>query len=94
MSFARLSVYAPFSARPVLNGRFKGGYITRIYGRPLENIEAVQLELSQIVYMDEDPPFRFREDLASGIRPVLRRILESMLAAAARHNRNIDATAG
>jgi N-formylglutamate deformylase len=78
----------------VLNGRFKGGYITRNYGRPLENIEAVQLELSQIVYMDEDPPFRFREDLASGIRPVLRRILESMLAAAARHNRNIGATTG
>jgi N-formylglutamate deformylase len=67
-----------------LNGRFKGGYITRHYGRPSERIEAVQLELSQIVYMDEDPPFRFREDLSAGVRPLLRGILESYLAAGAR----------
>ena len=29
--------------------------------------------------MDEDPPFGFRDDLAAGIRPVLRRLLETML---------------
>jgi N-formylglutamate deformylase len=40
-----------FSA--ILNGRFKGGYITQHYGRPVENIYAVQLELSQRTYMDE-----------------------------------------
>jgi len=68
----------------VLNGRFKGGYITRHYGRPGERIEALQLELSQIVYMDEAPPFRFREDLAGAIRPALRRILEALLEVAAR----------
>jgi N-formylglutamate amidohydrolase len=39
----------------------------------------VQLELSQITYMDEDPPFAFREDLAANIRPVLRRLLETAL---------------
>ncbi|RDS84795.1 N-formylglutamate deformylase [Dyella monticola] len=38
----------------VLNGRFKGGYITRQYGRPAEGVEAVQLELSQCQYMDEE----------------------------------------
>ncbi len=38
----------------VLNGRFKGGYITRQYGRPDEGVDAVQLELAQLNYMDED----------------------------------------
>ncbi|MCP4985159.1 MAG: N-formylglutamate deformylase [Colwellia sp.] len=42
---------APYSS--VVNGRFKGGYITRGYGKPDENIHAVQLELSQHTYMDE-----------------------------------------
>lgn len=37
----------------VLNGRFKGGYITQQYGRPNEGVYAVQLELSRRVYMDE-----------------------------------------
>ena len=64
----------------VLNGRFKGGYITRTYGRPAENIHAVQLELAQSTYMDEAPPFAFRDDRAAAIRPILRRLLEAMLA--------------
>lgn len=37
----------------VLNGRWKGGYITMHYGRPEERVFAVQLELSRRVYMDE-----------------------------------------
>lgn len=37
----------------VLNGRFKGGYITRHYGDPARGIDAVQLELAQCAYMDE-----------------------------------------
>lgn len=63
----------------VLNGRFKGGYITRAYGKPANGVFAVQLELSQLTYMDEAPPFGFREDLAKRIRPELRRILAAML---------------
>ena len=63
-----------------VNGRFKGGYITRSFGNPAERVQAVQLELSQITYMDEAPPFGFRDDLAAGIRPVLRRFLETALA--------------
>ncbi len=62
-----------FSA--VLNGRFKGGYITRHYGNPAAGVHAVQLELSQRTYMDEDPPFTFRDDLAREIRPLLRALL-------------------
>lgn len=37
----------------VVNGRFKGGYITRHYGRPAEGIDAAQLELAQVTYMDD-----------------------------------------
>lgn len=37
----------------VANGRFKGGYITRHYGKPGDGIEAVQLEMAQCCYMDE-----------------------------------------
>ncbi len=61
------------------NGRFKGGAITRTYGDPAAGRHAVQLELSQITYMDEDPLYGFREDLAAGIRPTLRRLLETAL---------------
>jgi N-formylglutamate deformylase len=60
----------------VLNGRFKGGYITRHYGRPRENVHAVQLEMTQCLYMDEAPPFHFRKDLADRVRPILREQLE------------------
>ncbi len=64
----------------VFDGRFKGGYITRRYGAPDAGVHAVQLELSQITYMDEDPPFAFREDLAADLRPPLRRLLHRALA--------------
>jgi len=67
----------------VVNGRFKGGYITRHYGRPAERIHAIQLELSQRTYMNEPPPFEFRDDLAAQVRPVLRTMLETYLKAAA-----------
>lgn len=64
----------------VVDGRFKGGYITQAYGDPAAGFHAVQLELSQATYMDEDPPYSFREDLAARIRPVVRRLLEAALA--------------
>lgn len=39
----------------VLNGRFKGGHITRHYGTPGNGIHALQLEISQSAYMLEEP---------------------------------------
>lgn len=63
----------------ILNGRFKGGHITRAFGDPANRVHAMQLELSQITYMEEYPPYRFRDDLANGVRPVLQRLLEAML---------------
>jgi N-formylglutamate deformylase len=62
----------------VVNGRFKGGYITRRYGEPAQHVEAVQLELAQKNYMDEDT-FAYREDLAAGTRPTLRALLEACI---------------
>lgn len=42
----------------VLDGRFKGGFITRHYGRPAAGVHALQLEMAQQVYMQEFPPER------------------------------------
>lgn len=64
----------------ILNGRFTGGYITRTYGDPAANIHAVQLEQSQITYMNEDQPFAYRPDRADGVRSVLKALLGHMLA--------------
>ena len=63
----------------VLNGRFKGGHITRYYGAPENHVHAVQLELAQSTYMDEVEPFAYREDLASCTREVLGRLLTAAL---------------
>jgi N-formylglutamate amidohydrolase len=59
----------------VVDGRFKGGFITRSYGRPAENTHALQLELAMATYMEEGPPWTFREDRAERLRPVLREML-------------------
>jgi N-formylglutamate deformylase len=63
----------------VVNGRFKGGYITRHYGDPARGVGAVQLETSQRVYMDEDT-FEYDERLAAGAQTVIRGLLEACLA--------------
>ncbi len=64
----------------VLNGRFKGGWCTRFYGRPDEGIHAVQLELAQRAYMREAPPWDYDEARAGPTRDRLRRILEAFAA--------------
>ena len=63
----------------VVNGRFRGGYITRHHGRPEQGVDAVQLELVQGTYMDEDS-FAFVLERAGSVRPVLRQMLECCLA--------------
>jgi N-formylglutamate deformylase len=63
-----------------LNGRFKGGYITRHYGQPAARVHAIQLEMCQCTYMDETPPFTYRPELAAGVQGVLRESLEAALA--------------
>jgi N-formylglutamate amidohydrolase len=65
----------------VVDGRFVGGYITRHYGRPADNVFAVQMELVQATYMNEDgPPFDYLPQRADRVRAVLRRIVETFAA--------------
>lgn len=63
----------------VLNGRFKGGWITRHYGRPQDGVHAVQLEMAQRAYMAEAPPWTYDADKADKVRPTLRGALAAML---------------
>ena len=77
-AFAVLDDAAGYTA--VLNGRFTGGYITRHYGDPARGIHALQLELSQATYMNETHPFDYRPDLADGLKPVLKRLIERIVA--------------
>jgi N-formylglutamate deformylase len=65
----------------VLNGRFKGGYITRRYGNPKKGVNAIQLEMAQIIYMDEDPPFTFRPERAERVSAAIRSLIKGALAA-------------
>lgn len=60
---------------PVLNGRFKGGYITRFYGASAKAVHAVQLELSQKNYMNEAPPYSYDEARAADLRGLLEKFL-------------------
>ena len=62
----------------VVNGRFKGGYITRRYGDPANGIDAVQLEISQRNYMDEDS-FEWDENKAVRLQAMVRGLIEVAL---------------
>lgn len=63
-----------------VDGRFKGGYITRHYGRPHERVHALQLEMCQSTYMDETPPYALDEAKAASLQPHLRRLVDALLA--------------
>lgn len=62
----------------VVNGRFKGGYITRHYGDPANRIDAIQLELTQANYMDE-ATFEYLPERAGRTRGLIRRLLETVI---------------
>jgi N-formylglutamate deformylase len=64
----------------VSNGRFRGGYITRHYGRPEAGIDAVQLEISQRTYMDE-PSGTYDVAAAARLQTLLQRLLRAALQA-------------
>jgi N-formylglutamate deformylase len=63
----------------VVDGRFKGGHITRHYGDPERGIDAVQLELAQVNYMDEEA-FEYLPERAGRLQPLLQRLLETCLS--------------
>ncbi len=71
----------------VTNGRFRGGYTTRHYGRPADGVHAVQMELACRGYMREpldavsqdEWPTRYEEEVAAPMRAVLLRVLQSCI---------------
>lgn len=65
----------------VLDGRFKGGYITRHYGRPAERFHAIQLELSQRCYLG-GPDGAYMEKPAAEISTLIQSMLLAFLEAA------------
>jgi N-formylglutamate deformylase len=70
----------------VVNGRFKGGWITRTYGRPADGIHVLQMELAYRGYLaDETVPPRWDPDFAQPIQRTLRAVLDACLAFARGH---------
>ncbi|MFZ4480485.1 MAG: N-formylglutamate deformylase [Rhodoferax sp.] len=70
----------------VLNGRFKGGYITRQYGAPQHSVQAVQMEMCRYLYMREDAPFDFDPVRAGPVQPLLKAMMSDALAACRSHH--------
>ncbi|MBF9030294.1 N-formylglutamate deformylase [Rhodobacterales bacterium HKCCE3408] len=63
----------------VTNGRFKGGWTTRQYGRPAEGIHAIQMELAQSAYLAaEAPPWTYDTAKANRLRTHLSAILAAL----------------
>jgi N-formylglutamate deformylase len=71
--FARQSSYSW-----VIDGRFKGGHITRTYGRPDAGVHAVQLEMSWRAYMLEDPPHLWHAARAAAVTPLLESLIRTL----------------
>jgi N-formylglutamate deformylase len=63
----------------VMDGRFKGGYITRHYGRPQAQVHAVQMEMCWHCYMRTEPPRLYDEARALHARALLRGLVQAML---------------
>ena len=62
----------------VLNGRFKGGWTTRHYGRPEDGYHAIQMELAQCNYMQESAPWQYESARADRLRKILAQVLEKI----------------
>ena len=66
----------------VTNGRFKGGWTTRHYGRPEAGVHAIQMELAQSTYMSEASPWAYDVPRAEQTRKHLKKLLERIDAIA------------
>lgn len=73
---ARLRAQRRFSF--VVDGRFKGGHITRHFGNPAQRIDALQLEIAQRAYMSEDDPPRFDATRAAPLTALIEQILTAL----------------
>ena len=57
----------------------KGGWTTRHYGKPEAGFHAMQMELAQCTYMQENAPWRYDASKADKLRVVLRKMLQGIL---------------
>ena len=64
----------------VLDGRFKGGYITDHYGDPARGVYAVQLELARRAYMNEAPEQVWEPQRAERAQALISRLLSKYLS--------------
>ena len=69
--------FTPYSN--ITNGRFKGGFITRQFGKPENNIHALQLELSQRTYMVE-PTDQYHQQEADKVKVKLQMLVKTLIA--------------
>ena len=60
------------------NTPFKGGHITRYFGKPENGIHALQLEMVKKLYMEDDE-LTFSEDRANNMRKMLIPIFENLI---------------
>lgn len=60
------------------NHPFKGGYITRKYGKPIKNRHALQLEMTKVNYMD-DAEKTYDKTRADKMRELLKRVFEKLI---------------
>jgi N-formylglutamate deformylase len=60
------------------NHPFKGGFITRYFGKPLENVHALQLEMTKVNYMD-DKELSYHHDRANKMRIVLKNVFNQLI---------------
>jgi N-formylglutamate deformylase len=63
----------------VVDGRFKGGHITRYFGDPQNNVHTVQLEMCWRAYMPEEPPLQWHDGRAAEVTPLLRALVQTMV---------------
>jgi len=63
----------------VVDGRFKGGHITRQYGNPDAGVHAVQLEMCWSCYMAEQPPYQIDAQRSTRLLPILHALVHTML---------------
>ncbi|MBS1680790.1 MAG: N-formylglutamate amidohydrolase [Bacteroidetes bacterium] len=60
------------------NHPFKGGYITRHFGKPSENVHALQLEMTKVNYMD-DSQLEYNTDRADKMRVLLKNVFSKLI---------------
>jgi len=63
----------------VENARFKGGYITRNYGKPDDNVHTIQLEINQSIYMSDNQTATLDEDKCERLRPLLKQFFKALV---------------